>query len=279
MQRMHQQLLHLLQPLTPTWQSQTSSKHMNSHMTMTQPCEMGMTPPLVSYLQSMAARIQRLLCTATSLTVVVRAARRWCCRRKWVRSKTSCNTTFDHEACACFDTPRIQACLLCAAVQSATEQLAHMAVDDRPSALTPPVLDSSASGAPQPAQPPPTPAPAGDTALPSSQADGSELTSEQQSVVTALAEMDSRCFCMFRCHLQLCASQSFAATACITLASTCSVDAFRMWATPECREHVNVVFIGHVDAGKSTIGGQILFLTGGVDERTIQKYERCAPSP
>lgn len=42
-----------------------------------------------------------------------------------------------------------------------------------------------------------------------------------------------------------------------------------------CREHVNVVFIGHVDAGKSTIGGQILFLTGGVDERTIQKYERC----
>lgn len=27
------------------------------------------------------------------------------------------------------------------------------------------------------------------------------------------------------------------------------------------REHVNLVFIGHVDAGKSTIGGQILFLT------------------
>lgn len=40
------------------------------------------------------------------------------------------------------------------------------------------------------------------------------------------------------------------------------------------REHVNVVFIGHVDAGKSTIGGQILYLTGGVDERTIQKYEK-----
>ena len=40
-----------------------------------------------------------------------------------------------------------------------------------------------------------------------------------------------------------------------------------------------MVFIGHVDAGKSTIGGQILFLTGGVDERTIQKYERCVLSP
>ncbi|BBM96797.1 peptide chain release factor subunit 3 [Marchantia polymorpha subsp. ruderalis] len=42
------------------------------------------------------------------------------------------------------------------------------------------------------------------------------------------------------------------------------------------RPHMNVVFIGHVDAGKSTIGGQILYLSGMVDERTIQKYEREA---
>ena len=42
-----------------------------------------------------------------------------------------------------------------------------------------------------------------------------------------------------------------------------------------CRsEHLNIVFIGHVDAGKSTTAGQILFLTGGVDDRTIEKYER-----
>uniref|UniRef100_A0A4W2DKL3 Tr-type G domain-containing protein n=1 Tax=Bos indicus x Bos taurus TaxID=30522 RepID=A0A4W2DKL3_BOBOX len=40
------------------------------------------------------------------------------------------------------------------------------------------------------------------------------------------------------------------------------------------KEHVNVVFIGHVDAGKSTIGGQIMFLTGMVDKRTLEKYER-----
>jgi peptide chain release factor subunit 3 len=26
-------------------------------------------------------------------------------------------------------------------------------------------------------------------------------------------------------------------------------------------EHLNIVFIGHVDAGKSTIGGQLLYLT------------------
>ncbi|XP_064537267.1 eukaryotic peptide chain release factor GTP-binding subunit ERF3A isoform X1 [Drosophila montana] len=42
------------------------------------------------------------------------------------------------------------------------------------------------------------------------------------------------------------------------------------------REHVNVVFIGHVDAGKSTIGGQIMSLTGMVDKRTLEKYEREA---
>lgn len=31
-----------------------------------------------------------------------------------------------------------------------------------------------------------------------------------------------------------------------------------------------------IDAGKSTIGGQILYLSDMVDERTIQKYEREA---
>ncbi|KAL3702206.1 hypothetical protein R1sor_020228 [Riccia sorocarpa] len=44
----------------------------------------------------------------------------------------------------------------------------------------------------------------------------------------------------------------------------------------DTRPHMNVVFIGHVDAGKSTIGGQILYLSDMVDERTIQKYEREA---
>ncbi|XP_051824877.1 eukaryotic peptide chain release factor GTP-binding subunit ERF3A-like [Antechinus flavipes] len=42
------------------------------------------------------------------------------------------------------------------------------------------------------------------------------------------------------------------------------------------KEHVNVVFIGHVDAGKSTIGGQIMYLTGMVDKRTLEKYQREA---
>jgi len=42
------------------------------------------------------------------------------------------------------------------------------------------------------------------------------------------------------------------------------------------RPHLNLVFIGHVDAGKSTLSGNILYLTNHVDKRTIEKYEREA---
>jgi len=42
------------------------------------------------------------------------------------------------------------------------------------------------------------------------------------------------------------------------------------------REHINLVFIGHVDAGKSTLSGNILYLTDNVDKRTIERYEREA---
>lgn len=42
------------------------------------------------------------------------------------------------------------------------------------------------------------------------------------------------------------------------------------------KRHLNIVFIGHVDAGKSTISGHIMYLSGMVDERTMEKYEREA---
>ncbi|KAJ0167412.1 Eukaryotic peptide chain release factor GTP-binding subunit [Colletotrichum tanaceti] len=42
------------------------------------------------------------------------------------------------------------------------------------------------------------------------------------------------------------------------------------------KEHVNIIFIGHVDAGKSTLGGSILYNTGMVDERTMEKYKKEA---
>lgn len=41
---------------------------------------------------------------------------------------------------------------------------------------------------------------------------------------------------------------------------------------------VNIVFIGHVDAGKSTLSGHIMYLTGMLDDRTLQKYEAEAKS-
>ncbi|BGP34949.1 translation termination factor GTPase eRF3 [Rhodotorula toruloides] len=44
----------------------------------------------------------------------------------------------------------------------------------------------------------------------------------------------------------------------------------------DVKPHMNIVFIGHVDAGKSTMGGNILYLCGMVDKRTLEKYEREA---
>ncbi|KIK95640.1 hypothetical protein PAXRUDRAFT_826797 [Paxillus rubicundulus Ve08.2h10] len=44
----------------------------------------------------------------------------------------------------------------------------------------------------------------------------------------------------------------------------------------EVKEHLNIVFIGHVDAGKSTLGGNLLYITGVVDKRTMEKYEHEA---
>ena len=45
---------------------------------------------------------------------------------------------------------------------------------------------------------------------------------------------------------------------------------------PDSREPVNIVFIGHVDAGKSTTCGNILLILKKVDERTVEKYEQEA---
>jgi len=38
--------------------------------------------------------------------------------------------------------------------------------------------------------------------------------------------------------------------------------------------HVNIVVIGHVDAGKSTTTGHLIYKCGGIDKRTIEKYEK-----
>lgn len=42
------------------------------------------------------------------------------------------------------------------------------------------------------------------------------------------------------------------------------------------KTHVSLVVIGHVDAGKSTTTGHLIYKCGGVDKKTIDKYEREA---
>ncbi|RLE94964.1 MAG: translation elongation factor EF-1 subunit alpha [Thermoprotei archaeon] len=42
------------------------------------------------------------------------------------------------------------------------------------------------------------------------------------------------------------------------------------------KPHLNLVIIGHVDHGKSTLTGHLLFLTGHVDERKIKELEELA---
>ena len=39
------------------------------------------------------------------------------------------------------------------------------------------------------------------------------------------------------------------------------------------RQPCSMVFIGHVDAGKSTICGNLMYLNGIIDQRTIDKYK------
>jgi len=45
---------------------------------------------------------------------------------------------------------------------------------------------------------------------------------------------------------------------------------------PKAKEHINLVVIGHVDAGKSTTTGHLIYKCGGIDKRTIEKFEKEA---
>jgi len=45
---------------------------------------------------------------------------------------------------------------------------------------------------------------------------------------------------------------------------------------PKDKAHINLVVIGHVDSGKSTTTGHLIYKLGGIDERTIKKFEEQA---
>ena len=42
------------------------------------------------------------------------------------------------------------------------------------------------------------------------------------------------------------------------------------------KTHINIVVIGHVDSGKSTSTGHLIYKCGGIDKRTIEKFEKEA---
>ena len=42
---------------------------------------------------------------------------------------------------------------------------------------------------------------------------------------------------------------------------------------PKEKAHINTVIIVHVDSGKSTTG-HLIYKCGGIDERTIEKFEK-----
>ena len=42
------------------------------------------------------------------------------------------------------------------------------------------------------------------------------------------------------------------------------------------KEHINLVFIGHVDHGKSTTVGRLLYNTGNIDEQAMRKLKEKA---
>ena len=45
---------------------------------------------------------------------------------------------------------------------------------------------------------------------------------------------------------------------------------------PQEKIHINIVVIGHVDSGKSTTTGHLIYKCGGIDKRTIEKFEKEA---
>ena len=42
------------------------------------------------------------------------------------------------------------------------------------------------------------------------------------------------------------------------------------------KTHINIVVIGHVDSGKSTSTGHLIYKCGGINKRTIEKFEKEA---
>jgi elongation factor 1-alpha len=45
---------------------------------------------------------------------------------------------------------------------------------------------------------------------------------------------------------------------------------------PKNKTHINLVVIGHVESGKSTLTGHLIFKCGARDKRYLEKLEKVA---
>lgn len=54
------------------------------------------------------------------------------------------------------------------------------------------------------------------------------------------------------------------------------MDTFSLFVMGKEKIHINIVVIGHVDSGKSTTTGHLIYKCGGIDKRTIEKFEKEA---
>lgn len=49
---------------------------------------------------------------------------------------------------------------------------------------------------------------------------------------------------------------------------------YKLQDTTDDKQNINLVIIGHVDSGKSTLMGHLLYLVGQISDKTLQKYEK-----
>ncbi len=61
-----------------------------------------------------------------------------------------------------------------------------------------------------------------------------------------------------------------------SLSSLPSFGSLRLRGGGKEKLHCSIVVIGHVDSGKSTTTGHLLYKCGGIDKRTIEKFEKEA---
>ncbi|MES1909039.1 MAG: hypothetical protein MHM6MM_001852 [Cercozoa sp. M6MM] len=120
-------------------------------------------------------------------------------------------------------------------------------------------FEFSPTPAPQPAQPEPTPEPTPEPAQleptpePTPEPE-SEQPKEEEKQPEAEAEPEKT----------------------VAVSNALPANELREFEAHDEREHLNLVFIGHVDHGKSTMSGRIMVSSGQIDRRVIEKFERDA---